>query len=1531
MTCKRLFYCLVSLLFAVRLAHATGPQTTSVSDVVYRADSTPAAGTLVISWPAFASADNFAVAAGSMSLTIGPGGAVTVALVPNAGATPAGAYYKVVYQLDDGSTSTEFWSVPSTSPTTIAAIRSVVVPATVAAQFVSKSYVDSAVAGKAADTAVVHLSGSESVSGAKTFTVAPSVPTPVNSTDAANKSYVDSVAGAGGGGATGSCSASQYVYALNGAAAPSCRGVGAVRFADQFANIQAAITDAGASGSVVIPASYAGADSYTNPDNINIQDLRGAPDRYKTFVNVVSDCGAKGDGLTDDGPAIQNCLNSNPGRHIIFPKMCVAVSGGGQSCIDYKSSVSLSMLGNGQWLDGEVGSLWQGAPVIAFTADVSGILDPVNQNGVRISNLEIMGAANVGAGTSGLGHACWTYNAGTSDWNPNGVSDGIYLAGLAPILENVIVEDFSGNGINLDGSAGLVNNWRMTSVASSSNCGHDFFIHGANANTGHAEKIQAADALGFGIKDTSLLGNVYDAPQIQTSHEDHNDPAGSAVNISSVSRAGNIVTVTTVTSHGFSAGAWITLAGVTDASFNHTFRIASVPSGATFTFNQVAANSSSSGGAVKTEATTVVLTPGVAASPYRTAKNCSITSGSTTLICNDGNFDDVAQQSGIAISVAGAGTSGGVLSTTIAGSPDSYRNGQEVTLAAPASATVSNAWATYGGGFDGGAMKINTVTGSVFSGLEMESAEGLAKATSPTQILGSNNCNFFDYSYGSPVELCGIGGQNSQLVQTDLFFRNTTDNPDARMSVESGRTSNQLQGFIFGKFDNSALYWDLVTTAGAAPNLQIRDLADAGQHYIFQGIFGASPETGISSVSSGKVVLNGGGTGGTHFQNGSNADVAVIDSSGKATLNGGLVLPASTAHGVLIGEAASSVASTAAGTSGQCLLSGGASADPAWGACGSTAASPSTPNGSLQASNASSTAFAGLPIIDLKAFGCAVDGATDDTTCVNNAIAALSNGGTIHIPYTGNLVKVTAAVAVPTLISIQCEPGAGFKEATASTDLFTVNANSVRIGYPSRCILDGGGNATTGHAILVGNVTAPSDLMVTATLQNWGTNATAHDGHIHDHGGTSHKYLNMRVLASSDRMFYFENDKADMIDLELAGGYFEFNSSSTQGVFAWNNSGTNLFKALHWHHNFCLQTGGSCFKFNNNTGTMISFAEVDDNTIVLNGTSTGGFTFDALLTSSIHDNHFYDNGKTFSNDALEIGDCYRSSAHGNSLDLGGQASGINVIDVRNCDVFGNSLYNVPVAPAGGGQPYGIQVQTSVADAKWSSITGNILEFASGTNTLTPVGIKINGAVSSHVLDSLNVSGNTIIGNGAGGSGMNGIDFEIATGAGITAVTSNGDLVTNNIISNVTNGILLNVGGSGTQSGVAMNAMGIYGNNISSVTTGINAPAPLNAAGFADLDVGPNIITGATTPVVCTAGSNPSCITHTVNGTFTLSSGSAVITLAGHNAFTSASSYNCDADDTTGANLARIGTYTSGTQFTINGATTDTGRYSCRGY
>jgi hypothetical protein len=57
-------------------------------------------------------------------------------------------------------------------------------------------------AGAASDAAVVHNTGTETVAGTKTFSASPAVPTPTLASQAANKSYVDSVASSGAPDAT---------------------------------------------------------------------------------------------------------------------------------------------------------------------------------------------------------------------------------------------------------------------------------------------------------------------------------------------------------------------------------------------------------------------------------------------------------------------------------------------------------------------------------------------------------------------------------------------------------------------------------------------------------------------------------------------------------------------------------------------------------------------------------------------------------------------------------------------------------------------------------------------------------------------------------------------------------------------------------------------------------------------------------------------------------------------------------------------------------------------------------------------------------------------------------------------------------------------------------------------------------------------------------------------------------------------------------------------------------------------------------
>ena len=101
---------------------------TTVRDTLYNADGSRTAGQIEITWNGFRSADGKTIAAGKITRRI-TDGVLDLALVPNAGTTPAGTSYAVTYLLANGLSYSETWAVPqSDTPVSLAAVHVSVAP-----------------------------------------------------------------------------------------------------------------------------------------------------------------------------------------------------------------------------------------------------------------------------------------------------------------------------------------------------------------------------------------------------------------------------------------------------------------------------------------------------------------------------------------------------------------------------------------------------------------------------------------------------------------------------------------------------------------------------------------------------------------------------------------------------------------------------------------------------------------------------------------------------------------------------------------------------------------------------------------------------------------------------------------------------------------------------------------------------------------------------------------------------------------------------------------------------------------------------------------------------------------------------------------------------------------------------------------------------------------------------------------------------------------------------------------------------------
>jgi len=272
------------------VAGAQAVSTTTVQGTVYLANGQVGSGTLVLSWPAFTTATGQSVAADSLTLTIAPDGFISVNLAPNLGATPAGLYYTAVYYLSDGSSTTQYWVVPAAADASLAQVQAQLMPAAQAVQAVSKSYVDEEFAELEGSLLLATggtLSGPLYLSG-----------DPTQPLQAADKHYVDAEFALAVPLAGGNMTGPLQTPAVNGVESPVAGSA--------QATLQEAMTAAGTNGSMEIPSTYAGTDTFTNPNGVYVDDLRTSG--AQQIARSVKEFGAVCDGVTDDTNALQAAL-----------------------------------------------------------------------------------------------------------------------------------------------------------------------------------------------------------------------------------------------------------------------------------------------------------------------------------------------------------------------------------------------------------------------------------------------------------------------------------------------------------------------------------------------------------------------------------------------------------------------------------------------------------------------------------------------------------------------------------------------------------------------------------------------------------------------------------------------------------------------------------------------------------------------------------------------------------------------------------------------------------------------------------------------------------------------------------------------------------------------------------------------------------------------------------------------------------------------------------------------------------------------
>ena len=422
----------------------------------------------------------------------------------------------------------------------------------------------------------------------------------------------------------------------------------------------------------------------------------GQPGIYQTkaIADVADYPAVVADGTTDNCASFQAFIDANPGKRLLVRKVAASTRGEGfpYSTVDYYSSCTFHLKYNGTIIEGNANEMWQGAPVFLFAAGVTGFQIDPSCMGCALRDLEEIGGGKPWPN----GASC--YSSGNALVYPfTGAADGVLAYGGEPTIERVEANCNPRDGIHIDGTNVVINgftgqpdSWEVKGGQGSGNWHNNLYIHGGDSSAGVETRFMAYNAGGWGIEDDANLGNTHISSFTTANGRDAGIAAGASSNISSISCSASSFTCSVVMASavaGIQKGIWIVIAGT--VNYNGVYYVNGYTNTTNFSFSRVAASvAGESAGTISVDSSTHMF-----ANATRTVADASCPAGQAIVTSQSAQFGkDTQARSPNTINVAGAGSSGGLLSTTIS----SVLNEYTVQLATNCITAVTNALTSYG-------------------------------------------------------------------------------------------------------------------------------------------------------------------------------------------------------------------------------------------------------------------------------------------------------------------------------------------------------------------------------------------------------------------------------------------------------------------------------------------------------------------------------------------------------------------------------------------------------------------------------------------------------------------------------------------------------------------------------------------------------------------------------------------------------------------------------------------------------------------